>query len=87
MSLLVVMDRLLAVAVEVVKVVLAFGLLIALARIALGKREGFVQLCGVAIGVTILFLWESGALSTMMQDFANQVSGGSGVPVPFPKGT
>jgi hypothetical protein len=50
--------------------VIAIGLLVALARVALGHRRAYAQLVGVAIAFLVVVLWQRGELGEVVQGMA-----------------
>jgi hypothetical protein len=54
--------------------VIAIGLLIALARVALGHRRAYAQLVGVGVALLVVVLWQQGELGQVVHDAAGLVT-------------
>ena len=51
--------------------VIAFDLLVALARVALGRPGAYAQLLGVAVAILVVMLWQRGELGDVVQSAAS----------------
>jgi hypothetical protein len=76
----VIVARLLALGLLILQAAIAVGLIVALVRIALGHREGFVQLGGVLLAVLVLVMWETGTLAVLVEWLTGQLASGPGAP-------
>jgi hypothetical protein len=65
-----VIGGLLSLCLVVAETVIAIGLLVALARVALGHRRGYAQLVGVGVALLIVVLWQQGELGQVVHDAA-----------------
>jgi hypothetical protein len=64
---------------------IGIGLLISLGEIALGRRGGYRHLGGVALAMTVVWLWEAGQLAAVLTDLVSQLV--TGHPAPSPLGS
>jgi hypothetical protein len=65
---------LLSLCLVVAETVIAIGLLVALARVALGHRRAYAQLVGVGIALLVVVLWQEGQLGAVVHDAAGIVT-------------
>jgi hypothetical protein len=79
-------DKLMAIGLVILQVVLVCGLLHALARIALGHREGYVHLIGLAVAVLVLGLWQSGDLLRGIHELVTSPAPAIPITTPAPTG-
>ena len=64
----------LSVCLVIAETVIAIGLLVALARVALGHRRAYAQLVGVGVALLVVVLWQRGELGEVIQGAAGMVT-------------
>ena len=67
----------------VLNLVIVFGILFALGKIALGHRDGWAHLIGVGIVILVVGLWESGQLWTAVRELITSPPKGPTAPGPM----
>lgn len=76
------MNGLLGLGISAVQAVIVAGLLIALARVALGMRDGHKHLWGVVLAALLLGLLEAGMLTTLVHQVVVAIESGAGMTQP-----